>query len=171
MSTISIGTISTPLGEMHIGVSKKGVCFLEFVNKARVENHINTLSRDHKIVEEQSNKIIQQTQTEINQYFNKALVTFTVPLDFVGTDFQCAVWNSLLDISFGQTRTYLDQAKTIGDVKAIRAVATTNGKNRIAIIVPCHRVIGSDGSLTGYAGELWRKKKLLELESNQGSLF
>lgn len=90
-----------------------------------------------------------------------------------GTDFQKRVWQQLLDIPFGTTLSYLDLAKQLGDVKAIRAVASANGKNPLWIVVPCHRVIGTDGSLTGYAGGLWRKKWLLEHENppNQTSLF
>ena len=90
-----------------------------------------------------------------------------------GTAFQQSVWNELLHIPFGSTRTYLEQTKQLGDVKAIRAVASANGKNPIWIVIPCHRVVGSDGSLTGYAGGIWRKKWLLEHESGakQQTLF
>ncbi len=96
---------------------------------------------------------------------------FTIPLDLIGTDFQKKVWNELIKIPFGETRSYKDQSIAVGDLLAIRAVANANGKNKIAIIVPCHRVIGSDGSLTGYAGGKKRKQFLLELESQQLNLF
>jgi methylated-DNA-[protein]-cysteine S-methyltransferase len=94
-------------------------------------------------------------------------------LNPIGTDFQNKVWNELKKIPYGKTRTYMEQTKYLGDIKAIRAVASANGKNPISIIIPCHRVIGSDGSLTGYAGGIWKKKWLLELEnpSLQTSLF
>ena len=87
-----------------------------------------------------------------------------MPLDWVGTDFQKQVWQVLMQIPYGATWSYAQQAQTLGEVKKVRAVANANGMNKIAIIVPCHRVIGSDGTLTGYGGGIWRKQKLLELE-------
>lgn len=116
---------------------------------------------------------LQEAVQQLQDYFNSKRTDFTFKLNPKGTDFQKKVWNALLDIPFGKTRTYLEQSKFIGDPKAIRAVASANGKNPLWIVVPCHRVIGSDGSLTGYAGGLWRKKWLLEHEnpSPQHSLF
>ena len=171
MDQITIGHIDTPLGQMIAGVNSKGLCLLEFKNEDRINGHLKQFGENIEIIEDHSNALITITRKEIESYFNGNLNKFSIPLDLIGTDFQCNVWKELKNIDFGKTRTYLDQAKALGDVKAIRAVATANGKNRIAIVVPCHRVIGSDGSLTGYAGELWRKKKLLELESNQTRLF
>ncbi|HTH14964.1 MAG TPA: methylated-DNA--[protein]-cysteine S-methyltransferase [Spirochaetia bacterium] len=98
---------------------------------------------------------------QLEAYWAGTLRSFSIPLDLQGSPFQLKVWESLLSIPWGRTRTYLDQAKALGDVKAIRAVASANGRNPVAIVVPCHRVIGSDGSLTGYAGGLERKKALL----------
>ncbi|MBC5837878.1 methylated-DNA--[protein]-cysteine S-methyltransferase [Flavobacterium muglaense] len=116
---------------------------------------------------------LQEAVSQLNDYFEGKRTRFDCKLNPQGTDFQKRVWNALLDIPFGKTRTYLEQAKALGDVKAIRAVASANGKNPLWIVVPCHRVIGSDGSLTGYAGGLWRKKWLLEHEcpTPQQSLF
>jgi len=110
---------------------------------------------------------------QMEEYFAGDRTEFDLKLNLQGTDFQKSVWRELLNIPYGKTRTYLEQTKKIGDPKAIRAVASANGKNPIWIIVPCHRVIGSDGSLTGYAGGIWRKKWLLEHESpvKQQSLF
>jgi methylated-DNA-[protein]-cysteine S-methyltransferase len=110
---------------------------------------------------------------QLEEYFSGTRKEFDLKLNPGGTDFQNTVWNELLKIPYGKTRTYLEQAKYLGDIKAIRAVASANGKNPIWIIIPCHRVIGSDGSLTGYAGGIWRKKWLLEHEnpSHQTSLF
>lgn len=102
---------------------------------------------------------------QLIQYFNGERRIFELPLNQAGTAFQQDVWNILTQIPFGKTISYLDLARTTGDTKATRAVANANGKNNIAIIVPCHRVIGSTGELTGYAGGLWRKKWLLELEA------
>lgn len=116
---------------------------------------------------------LEDTVYQLREYFEGARKVFDVELNPVGTDFQKRVWKALLDIPYGKTVSYLDLSKTLGDVKAIRAVAAANGKNPLWIIVPCHRVIGSDGSLTGYAGGLHRKKWLLEHESpvKQHSLF
>ena len=110
---------------------------------------------------------------QLNEYFAGTRKQFDLKLNTSGTDFQKRVWNELLNVSFGKTRSYLEQSKKLGDAKAIRAVASANGKNPIWIIIPCHRIIGSDGSLTGYAGGLWRKKWLLahESPSPQQSLF
>lgn len=110
---------------------------------------------------------------QLEEYFNGNRTVFNLKLNPQGTDFQKKVWNELLNIPYGKTKTYLEQTKKIGDVKAIRAVASANGKNPIWIIIPCHRVIGSDGSLTGYAGGIWRKKWLLAHENpvKQQTLF
>ena len=116
---------------------------------------------------------LQECVTQLDQYFSGERIDFDLKLNPQGTVFQKKVWTELLNISFNKTRTYLEQSKALGDVKAIRAVASTNGKNPIWIIIPCHRVIGSDGSLTGYAGGIWRKKWLLAHENpvKQQSLF
>ncbi|WP_237276647.1 methylated-DNA--[protein]-cysteine S-methyltransferase [Tenacibaculum ovolyticum] len=116
---------------------------------------------------------LQNCVTQLEEYFAGTRTVFDLKLNPQGTDFQQTVWNELLNISFGKSSTYLEQTKQIGDPKAIRAVASANGKNPIWIIIPCHRVIGSNGSLTGYAGGIWRKKWLLEHESGckQQTLF
>jgi methylated-DNA-[protein]-cysteine S-methyltransferase len=118
-------------------------------------------------------KCLQPCVQQLNEYFKGTRKQFDLKLNPQGTDFQKRVWNELLNVSHGKNRSYLEQSKKLGDAKAIRAVASANGKNPIWIIIPCHRIIGSDGSLTGYAGGLWRKKWLLEHESPspQQSLF
>jgi methylated-DNA-[protein]-cysteine S-methyltransferase len=103
--------------------------------------------------------------SQLKEYFSGSRKTFNLKLSQAGTDFQLKVWNELLNIGYGKTISYLELSKRIGDVKAIRAVGTTNGKNSISIIVPCHRVIGSNGTLVGYGGDLWRKKWLLAHEN------
>ena len=110
---------------------------------------------------------------QLDEYFNGTRKEFDLKLNPQGTVFQKKVWNELLEIPYGKSRTYLEQTKQIGDVKAIRAVASANGRNPIWIVIPCHRVIGSDGSLTGYAGGIWRKRWLLEHENGikQQTLF
>ena len=116
---------------------------------------------------------LQACVTQLEEYFNGNRTEFDLKLNPQGTEFQQKVWNELLNIPFNKTRTYLEQSKELGDPKAIRAVAAANGKNPIWIVIPCHRVLGSDGSLTGYAGGLWRKKWLLAHENpvKQQSLF
>ncbi|MCL4114242.1 UNVERIFIED_CONTAM: hypothetical protein GTU68_065123 [Idotea baltica] len=118
-------------------------------------------------------EVLEDAVYQINEYFEGNRQNFDLDLNPQGTEFQQRVWKALSDIPFGKTTSYLDLSKTLGDVKAIRAVAAANGKNPLWVIVPCHRVIGSDGSLTGYAGGLHRKKWLLEHESpvKQQSLF
>ena len=102
--------------------------------------------------------------TQLDEYFRGTRQEFSVPLDIQGTDFEKQVWNAVAAIPYGTTRSYLDIAKTIGNPKAVRAVGLANGKNPLPIIIPCHRVIGSNGSLTGYGGGIWRKKWLLKHE-------
>ena len=116
---------------------------------------------------------LQQAVSQLGDYFDGKRKDFNFKLNPKGTDFQQKVWQELLNIPFGKTISYLDLSKKLSDVKAIRAVASANGKNPLWIVIPCHRVIGTDGSLTGYAGGLWRKKWLLEHENptNQQSLF
>ena len=105
-----------------------------------------------------------QVESEITDYFEGRLQQFSIPLAMPGTSFQRAVWSALQEIPYGQTRSYAQVAATLGRPAAVRAVANANGSNRLAVIIPCHRVIGSDGRLTGYGGGLWRKLRLLELE-------
>ena len=151
--------IKTPLGIATITGDENGVASISV--------------SDEGDVSEQIPSGLLEAVAQLNQYFAKKRTSFDFKLNPKGTEFQQKVWQSLLEIPFGKTRTYLEQSKILGDVKAIRAVASANGKNPLWIVVPCHRVIGSDGSLTGYAGGLWRKKWLLEHENptNQQSLF
>lgn len=116
-------------------------------------------------VEQSKHPVLLETENQLNEYFTGQRQQFDVPLNFIGTDFQKQVWNALLSIPFGETRTYLQIAMQIGNVKAVRAVGAANGKNPISIIAPCHRVIGANGKLVGFAGGLDNKKILLDLES------
>lgn len=162
--------IQTPLGEMLAIKSEKGLCMLEFFDGKSTEKQLKEIENLGEILEKDDD-ILNRLENELNDYFEGNLKVFTIPLDLIGTDFQKKVWNELIKIPFGETRSYKDQSIAVGDLLAIRAVANANGKNKIAIIVPCHRVIGSDGSLTGYAGGKKRKQFLLELESQQLNLF
>ena len=130
------------------------------------ENGISVISiADEGSISENIPEVLQEAVSQLNDYFEGKRTDFNFKLNPSGTDFQQKVWQALLEIPFGKTTSYLDLSKKLGDVKAIRAVASANGKNPLWIVVPCHRVIGSDGSLTGYAGGLWRKKWLLEHEN------
>ena len=130
----------------------------------------------HDSEQEGSNYIpdcLKDCVNQLAEYFQKERTSFNLKLNPQGTAFQKDVWRSLQQISYGETKSYLKQSEELGDVKAIRAVASANGKNPLWIVIPCHRVIGSDGSLTGYSGGLWRKRWLLEHENPpiQQSLF
>lgn len=130
------------------------------------ENGISQISvSDDGAVSDEIPSVLQKAVTQLQDYFNGNRKDFDLKLNPNGTDFQQKVWQSLLKIPYGTTRTYLEQSKILGDTKAIRAVASANGKNPLWIVVPCHRIIGSDGSLTGYAGGIWRKKWLLDHEN------
>jgi methylated-DNA-[protein]-cysteine S-methyltransferase len=150
----------TPVGTAKIVGDKKGISAVTVIDD-NVETSIE--------IPENLKDCVQQ----LDEYFKGARTAFNLKLNPKGTDFQKRVWNELLLVPYGKTRSYLEQSKKLGDTKAIRAVASANGKNPIWIIIPCHRIIGSDGSLTGYAGGIWRKKWLLEHEnpSAQKSLF
>lgn len=152
--------INTPLGFTEIQGDENGISKIHVMNE---DVEIST-----KIPKELKEAVLQ-----LQDYFDGKRTTFTFPLNPSGTDFQKKVWNELLHIPFGKTCSYLELSKKLGDVKAIRAVASANGKNPLWIVVPCHRVIRTDGSLTGYAGGLWRKKWLLEHENpvKQETLF
>ena len=118
-----------------------------------------------------SSPVIERLESQLMEYFAGTRRVFEVEFDLVGTEFQTAAWLALAAIPFGETRTYSEQAERIGRPRAVRAVGAANGKNPVAIVLPCHRVIGVDGSLTGYAGGLERKRYLLELERGEPGLF
>ncbi len=152
--------LKTPLGILEICGTSKGIRSVSFTEMPEVEI-------------ENTPETLQACKMQLREYFQGTLREFSLLLDPEGTSFQKKIWAQLCNISYGKTSSYAEQAKAFGDLKAIRAVAGANGKNPIAIIIPCHRVIGSDGKLTGYAGGLWRKKWLLEHENPpaQRSLF
>ena len=168
MNTFLRTQIETPLGTMYACATNKGICLLEFDDRKKLDVQFKNLGGT---IENGESPFFLQLRKELEEYFNKERTEFTVPLDFVGTDFQKQVWAELVKVPNGKTVSYKQLAKNIGDEKAVRAVANANAMNKIAIIVPCHRVIGSDGSLTGYAGGLDRKRQLLELESTHADLF
>lgn len=157
--------IETPLGGMVAVASESGLGLLEFVDRRMLETQFKRYTeRTGRRIIPGEHKILDQTVAQLAEYFAGDRRDFEVELDLVGTAFQEQVWRELLTIPFGVVRSYGEQASRIGNPAGVRAVGRANGDNRIAIIVPCHRVIGADGSLTGYGGGLWRKKRLLELE-------
>jgi len=164
-NVILINRLTTPLGPMFVCATEKGICLLEFVDRRMLETEFRDLQKLLKaniIIGE--NKHIKQAKKEIKEYFSGKRKSFDIPLHTPGTEFQNLVWKGLQDIPYGETSTYQKQAAAIQKPKAIRALATANGYNRLAIIVPCHRVIGKDGALRGYGGGLERKQWLLDHE-------
>lgn len=164
-AVILINRITTPLGSMFVAATDKGLCLLEFVDRRMLETEFKDLqSLLNANILIGKNEIIKQTTKEINEYFNGQRQQFEVPIDSPGTAFQNLVWEQLRKIPFGTTLSYQQQAEKIDKPKAVRALASANGYNRISIIVPCHRLIGKDGQLKGYGGGLERKAYLLAHE-------
>lgn len=167
-SSIWVNRIGTALGSMIVGVHDSGLCLLEFAERRMLDTQLKRLSqRMGRVFLPGDHPMMKQVKQELDAYFNGSLREFTVPLQTPGTVFQEAVWQALAEIPYGETRSYAEVAKRIGHADAVRAVGRANGDNRIAIIVPCHRVVGADGELTGYGGGLWRKEYLLAMEQAQ----
>jgi AraC family transcriptional regulator of adaptative response/methylated-DNA-[protein]-cysteine methyltransferase len=166
LASILLAWIETPLGPMVAGASERGVCLLEFTDRRMLEAQLTTLRRRFRAaLAPGENAHTRRLRAELAEYFAGTRRTFEVPLEHPGTPFQIAVWQALRGIPFAATRSYQAIAKRIGAPRAVRAVGAANGLNRIAIVVPCHRVIGKDGSPVGYGGGLWRKRWLLDHES------
>lgn len=162
---IDLKRIETPLGTMYAAATENGICMLEFTDRKMLETELKYLSKSlNANIVQGENLFFEILEKELSEYFEGKRTSFTVPLDFVGSDFQKQVWEVLMKIPYGQTWSYAKQSEILGDKNKVRAVANANGMNKISILVPCHRVIGSDGHLTGYGGGIWRKQKLLELE-------
>lgn len=167
-TVINMTRLATPLGPMFAAATTAGVCLLEFTDRKMLETELGDLQkRLNAIILAGNNPHLDQLKTELEAYFAGTRREFTVALDTPGSDFQQAAWQGLLKIPYGQTRSYQEQAERIGRPSAVRAVGTANGQNRISIVVPCHRVIGKDGSLTGYGGGIERKMWLLDHEKKQ----
>ena len=159
--------LDTPLGAMLAVAHDEGLCLLEFVDRRGIEAQISTLRRRlGAVIVPGEHAHLDQVESELDEYFTGTRRRFTVPLLVPGTEFQHAVWSRLRRIPYGSTLSYATMAEEIGCPGAQRAVGRANGDNRVAILVPCHRVVRADGSLCGYGGGLWRKKRLLELEQS-----
>ncbi len=173
---IIIEYFNSQAGELIVGSFNNQLCLCDWrYRKMRSSIDKRIQAGLETSYEEGNSEVIEETIFQLNEYFAGDRTEFNIPLLLVGSDFQKKVWNSLIEIPHGKTETYLGLSKKLGDEKAIRAVATANGANAISIIVPCHRIIGSDGSLVGYAGGISTKKKLLNIENalikNQLTLF
>lgn len=167
MNLLSIEKINTPLGPMFAGLSDEGLHMLEFEDRRMLKTQIKRITKINNLVPViKKHKLHKEIEEQVTLYFEGKLKNFSLPLVVSGTEFQKKVWNELMKIPYGETISYEELAKRIGDIKAVRAVASANGFNSIGIVIPCHRVIGKDGNLRGYGGKVWRKKRLLELEKN-----
>nr|WP_305050599.1 methylated-DNA--[protein]-cysteine S-methyltransferase [Elizabethkingia bruuniana] len=152
--------------------TEKGICLLEFSDRKMLETELKTIAKIHNAVIVQGyNKFFKELENQLQEYFSRKRTIFSVPLHPLGSEFQNKVWKILQDIPYGITKSYKEQSIAISSPESVRAVANANGMNRISILIPCHRVIGSDGNLTGYGGGIWRKKYLLEMERGEQSLF
>jgi AraC family transcriptional regulator of adaptative response/methylated-DNA-[protein]-cysteine methyltransferase len=162
---ITTTKIDTELGIMIAGAVNEGICLLEFSDRRMLNTEYKDLARHFKTtIQEGENIHFKTLRNQLKEYFEGSRKEFSVPLVTPGTTFQQAVWKELMNIPYGTTRSYLEQSIALGKPESIRAVANANGMNRISIIIPCHRVIGSDGRLTGYGGGLKMKRWLLDHE-------
>jgi AraC family transcriptional regulator of adaptative response/methylated-DNA-[protein]-cysteine methyltransferase len=165
LDRIVVSWQESPLGPLVIAATDQGICLLEFTDRRMLEAQFETLRKLFSCaILPGENEHIAQLREELDSYFRGKLRQFSVPLVFPGSQFQVRVWNELLQIPYGQTCSYEELANRIGSPSGQRAVGHANGLNRIAIVIPCHRVVNKDGKLGGYGGGLWRKQHLLDLE-------
>ena len=164
---INIQYYKTPYAEFILGSYEGKLCMLDYRYRKKRDCVDSRLKKAlHAEYVEKDSPTLMQTRKELDEYLRGERKVFTVPLLMLGSEFQKSVWTALLGIPYGKTASYLELSKHIGNEKAVRAVANANGANAISIIIPCHRIIGTNGKLTGYAGGLPLKKKLLKLENN-----
>ena len=159
--SLSHVSITSPLGQLHAYASRTGLRALLFDGAATAAAKHGL---DGDVVEDPDCDLLRTLARQLREYFARERRTFELPIDAHGTDFQQRAWQALRQIPFGETRSYADQARAIGNPKAVRAIGLANSRNPLAIVVPCHRVVGANGSLTGYAGGLDRKRALLDHE-------
>ena len=170
---IQYTNLTSPLGDMSAVATNKGVCFLEWQDRGGVERILTRVTKRYKmpLVENSDNRYLHQLKKELAEYFAGNLTEFKVTIDVTGTPFEQKVWKNLNKIPFGETRSYAQLAELVDKPKASRAVGRANGANYLSILIPCHRVITSDGGLGGYGGKIWRKKHLLELEQKVSKTY
>lgn len=164
-TNVFTATINSPLGDITAYASDRGVCFLKFAGHAKGDLILQQVLKGlNGSLQSTENAHLCQARQELAEYFEGRRTSFQTPLDIVGTTFQKSVWQVLQTIPYGSTISYRQEAERLNREQAVRAVANANGRNRISIMLPCHRVIGSNGSLTGYGGGLERKQWLLDFE-------
>jgi len=164
---ITVDWVESPLGPLVLGSSRRGICLLEFTDRRMLEAQFETVRKRFQCaVSPGTSDYNEQLKKELSEYFEGTRKSFDVPVYAPGTPFEEKVWRALQTIPYGETWSYFDLAGNIGVSAAVRAVGRANGKNRIAIVIPCHRVVNKDGKLGGYGGGLWRKQYLLDLERN-----
>ena len=162
---IWVDVIPSPIGTLLAGASELGLCFLSYIDSDSLVQTLSSIKRTYKATFVYApNEILTHCKAQLDSYFDGTLTQFDLKFDLVGTDFQKQVWAELWQIPFGKTISYKEVAHRINNDKAVRAVGTAIGANPIPIVIPCHRVIGENGKLTGYSGGLWRKEFLLKLE-------
>jgi AraC family transcriptional regulator of adaptative response/methylated-DNA-[protein]-cysteine methyltransferase len=165
LDRIVVSWIESPIGPLITGAHDRGICFLEFTDRRMLEAQFKTLkSLFSCAIVPGENEHLEKLRSELQSYFEGKLRQFSVPLVYPGSPFQLRVWNELLRIPYGETCSYEELAHRIGVASGQRAVGRANGMNRIAIVIPCHRVVNKDGKLGGYGGGLWRKQHLLDME-------
>jgi AraC family transcriptional regulator of adaptative response/methylated-DNA-[protein]-cysteine methyltransferase len=168
---LQVTWIESPLGPLLAAADARHVVMLEFTERRMLEAQFDTLRRRFRTaIVPGENAHLVKLRRELAEYFDGKRYRFTVPLNYPGTPFQQKVWNELLKIPYGETRSYEDIARAVGSASAVRAVGQTNGLNRICVVIPCHRVVNKDGKLGGYGGGLWRKQALLSLEQGQKAI-
>ena len=164
MNMLYTRTFETPLGKMVAFANQDALLLLDFEDSKYFDKHMDEISQGYGVIKTTSNKVLKLLEKELKQYFKGKLTKFSVPVEFTGTDFQKKVWEELQNINFGEYRSYQSQADAMKRPKSVRAVANANSRNKLCLVVPCHRVIGKNLSLTGYAGGVERKATLLKLE-------
>ena len=168
LKTLSFDKIQTPLGNMIAAAIDDELVLLEFEDRRMLKTQLKRITYANKAIPiMKSHPLFKEVEIQINNYFEGKLKLFDLPIKTTGTKFQKEVWDELIKIPYGETICYEELAKRIENPAAVRAVASANGYNSIAIVIPCHRVIGKDGALRGYGGKVWRKKRLLELENGE----
>ena len=159
--TFARALLHVPFGELTVVASDKGVRYITFENDAHPKSFQNM-----SVMDDALHPVVARTLSQLGEYFNGTRRTFDVPLDLVGTEFQVQAWNALAKVPYGTTASYAQQAASIGRPTATRAIGAANGRNPVVVVLPCHRIVGADGSLTGFGGGLPVKKWLLDHEAN-----
>jgi AraC family transcriptional regulator of adaptative response/methylated-DNA-[protein]-cysteine methyltransferase len=166
---LRLSWVETPMGRLIAGATTEALCLLEFPDRRMIDTQLDTLRRHFRMpLLPATSPLIDLVRSQLDEYFAGERQTFDIPLDYPGSEFQRRVWERLRSIPYGETRSYAELASEVGVPGAARAVGRANGQNRIAILIPCHRVVAADGGLGGYGGGLWRKLRLLETEGARG---